>query len=64
VQYFFLADYGDVYAPAAAPTIHCFMLPKPIYLYPDDLLSFSIPSWVAGDIVGPVIIHGRFWEIH
>jgi hypothetical protein len=61
---FFLANVG-IYPTGATP-ITCLVYPLggPMYLYPEDTLTFTIPSFLAGDQFGPVIIHGKFWEVH
>lgn len=60
----FLADYGDDYAVAGAVTVRCYQLPRPIFLYPADRIEFHFPSAVAADVIGPISIHGKFWEVH
>lgn len=64
VNRFFLADYGDDFAPAGSTDCACYQLPKQIYLYPNDQLQFVIPTLLGTDIVHPITIHGQFWEVH
>ena len=55
---------GVPYPPAARPR-ECkeFYLPTGIHCYPRDRLFFDLPSQAAGDIIGPIHIHGKTWEI-
>lgn len=50
------ANVPDFVRPAA--------LPYPIFLYPNDVLTITINSFLAGDQFGPLTIHGKFWEVH
>jgi hypothetical protein len=61
---FFLADYGNFFAPAGSIDCACYQLPKQLYLYPNDQLEFVIPTLLPTDTVHPITIHGQFWEVH
>ena len=39
-------------------------MPNPIYLYPGDLITYFIPSLVAGDIAHEIVLHAQTWEAH
>lgn len=40
------------------------LLPQKLHLYPDDMLSFNFPSFVAGDVFGALVFHGHTWEVY
>lgn len=46
--------YGMTHAP----------MPYPVYLYPGDVITYTVQSLVAGDIAHEIVLHGMTWETH
>ncbi len=57
-------QFGSSWTAASSRDAWLQMLPAKLHLYPDDLLTFNFPSWVAGDIFGPLVFHGHTWEVY
>lgn len=39
-------------------------LPYPLYLYPHDLIEIDNASFIAGDSIDSVTLHGKYWETY
>jgi hypothetical protein len=62
-QYYF-APYGAALNANVPDFLRSSFLPYPIFLYPNDLITLYLASFLAGDTYGPLTIHGKFWEVH
>jgi hypothetical protein len=58
------ADFGQPYTPAIGLLAWCQMLPSPICLYPNDLITFRFRNWILGDTIDLAVIYAKFWEVY
>lgn len=64
VQISIFAPIGAINLPAGTRNARVYPMPYPVYCYPHDDFEFDIPSFVAGDNLDYLTIHGQVWEVH
>lgn len=62
--YFCWCDINTIPGRDTYSKAYAYQIPSNIYLYPEDQIYFDFPSFLPGDVFGPVTIHGKTWEVH